>query len=154
MYFGGYCHIKFISIVAKSLVIAIVAISFIMSEYIDMHSLLILRHRGTAHSKSEPPLWNHPPSIQVATRNRQVEREMVVAEAPSPTRLWSSSRWSVINVEPAARCMIRNRWPWNRPSLTLTTMWKPSASGIQVSHHPKMNPGLRQPGDTGKPVAV
>jgi hypothetical protein len=35
MYLGGYCHVKFIAIVAKSLVIAIVSISLIMSEYIS-----------------------------------------------------------------------------------------------------------------------
>jgi hypothetical protein len=35
MYLGGYYHVKFIAIVAKSLVIAIVSISLIMSEYIS-----------------------------------------------------------------------------------------------------------------------
>jgi hypothetical protein len=35
MYLGGYCHVKFIAIVAKSLVIAIVSISLIKSEYIS-----------------------------------------------------------------------------------------------------------------------
>jgi hypothetical protein len=46
MYLGGYCHVKFIAIVAKSLVIAIVAIYLIMSEYIGKHSLLKISSRN------------------------------------------------------------------------------------------------------------
>jgi hypothetical protein len=42
-----------------------------------IHTGSASRHRrGTVHPKSKPPLWNRPPSIQVTTRNRQVEREI------------------------------------------------------------------------------
>jgi hypothetical protein len=59
-------------------------------------------HRGISHPQSELPLWKHPPWIQVATLNRHIEREMVVAEALAPVCLWSLSWWSVLNAEPVA----------------------------------------------------
>jgi hypothetical protein len=68
-----------------------------------MHTGSTLRNRhGISHPQSEPPLWNHPPLIQVATLNRHIEREMVVAGALALVCLWSSSWWLVLNVEPVA----------------------------------------------------
>jgi hypothetical protein len=69
------------------------------------------RHNRSLSGMS-PPLW------------RQVERKMVVTEAPVSLRLWSSLLCSVVDMEPAVRCLMRN----------------PSASGILVSRHPKVNP--------------
>jgi hypothetical protein len=87
--------------------------------------------RGTTYPQSELPLWNHPSSIQVVAWNCQVEREMAVTKAPTPTHLWSSSRWLALDAEQVVV---------EPPTLDPTATQNPGVGGIRVSRRLKVNP--------------
>jgi hypothetical protein len=90
------------------------------------------RHNRSSSGMS-PPLWSHPLSIRVTTWNRQVERKMVVTEALTPPRLWSSSWCSAVDTEPTTGFLMRNpcRYPTDR--VPLCTCFKPRQ---KVRHAP------------------